>query len=187
MSVASNWGLAGPDPTGWADWELRLAGTGVGTQVSSGLPGEVQGLWAPPPPTMHMGGPALPCPPGGQPCRNLRGHRTPTASSLLRGSAQICRLEKPTPAYPALSPGRGPALGPQTLPGVQSFPRCSPGLGRPVRASSPGLQAQGEPSPAPSSQPSTRGVGYLLQALGSRRPYSSTRSTPSCSTLGLAP
>lgn len=108
VSAASIWGLAGPEPMGWADWELRLAlewapRSAQGYQARF----KVSGPHHPQPCT--WGALALPHTAGGQPCRNLRGNRPPTASSLLRGSAQLCLLEKPTPAHPTLSLGRGPA------------------------------------------------------------------------------
>lgn len=143
VSAASIWGLAGPEPMGWADWELRLAlewapRSAQGYQARF----KVSGPHHRQPCTWRA--PALPHPTGGQPCRNLRGNRPPTASSLLRGSAQLCLLEKPTPAHPTLSLGRGPA--PSTLKLFLGFSQCL--------AAAPGWAAQSVP---PAQVPRPRG------------------------------
>lgn len=80
------------------------AGTSTGARVSSGIPGEVQGPWTLPPLAMHTQteGP-LPSPTTlGVPPAETRsqdsGGWSPVAASLLCGSLQLCRPEKPTPA-----------------------------------------------------------------------------------------
>lgn len=169
-SAASIWGLAEPEPAGWADWELRpvlewAPRSAQGCQAQF----KVSGPCHPQPCT--RGGPCPPPSPGRQPCRNLRGRPPPHHSLLLlRGSAQLCRLEKPTPAHRTLSPGQGPA--PSALKlflGLRSFPCCSLGLGRPVRASSPDPQARGDPALPPAPSPG-RHTGCGLPVAGPGQP-----------------
>lgn len=171
-SAASIWGLAEPEPAGWADWELRpvlewAPRSAQGCQAQF----KVSGPCHPQPCT--RGGPCPPPSPGRQPCRNLRGRPPPTTASScsvaqlsfagLRSPPQptaLCPQAKALPRQPSNSSwGSGHSLAAASGWAARSVP--------PAQIPRPGGT---QPCPLLPAQAGTRGVDYLSQAPGSRQP-----------------